>query len=179
MRHYEPFKPSGLSFAENAGSPDELSAALGLLVVSFNELEETVSVALSRELCVDAEMGRAVAGELPFRARLNVLGMVAGQRSSTQCSRQPEDAADRLNDLLTLCRAAENLRNQYVHSFWPASRNTGTRGVRTKRSVRARGLLQTQQEVEGGQVLDVADYIAYACTMVEQFFNLPMGAADA
>ena len=85
---------------------------------------------------------------------------------------------DELGQLIALCAQAEDLRNQYIHSVWPARHYEGTRAVRIKRTAKRRGFREVNQEVTAGQLLDVADYIAYVCTMVEQFFDLSFGVAD-
>ena len=179
MRHYEPFSPSGLSFRERIGEPDEVSAALGLIAINFQELEETLAAAIARRLGAEARKARTVSAELSFSRRLNLLAALARDERSvmgTPDSYSSKD--DELGQLIALCAQAEDLRNQYIHSVWPARHYEGTRAVRIKRTAKRRGFREVNQEVTAGQLLDVAEYIAYVCTMVEQFFDLSFGVAD-
>ena len=174
MTYYEPFGPTGSSFGDRVGEPTEFEAGLGQVAVRFQELEAVIDEAIMSHFGESAGCASILATQLSFRARLFALGALA-----RAC---PLPAADhdeeKLRELVGLCERMEDERNRLLHSFWPARRQAPTSATRLKRMIRKRELIEQTESYTSARLVDVADYLAYLATMVEQYFALPFGAAD-
>ena len=178
MDSYQPFACSSLSYRERVGEPDELTSALGLITINFQELDETLPAAIASLFGTDDRKAKIVTAELSFARRLNLLAALERTSQANANSRDSRSSVDRrLPALVALCIRAGDLRNQYMHSVWPARALGGSRAVRVKRTAKAHGYRVVREDVSAALLLDVADFIAYATTMVEEFFDLPFDAA--
>lgn len=162
MKYFEDFTSSGNSFGERVGQPDEFDAAMGRIALGFSYLEDTTRNVIVLLSGAHPEIGHIMVAELSFRQKLDVLGSMVRQRvhSSFAASNDP-GGEDYVDELLSLCHRAEELRNAYLHSSYEG-------GERAKLSAKARHGLRIQREhVDSGLLLDVADYIVYAGTELE------------
>jgi len=103
------------------------------------------------------------------------------QREILECQQtfSHDDPVSALNELVRICFQCEEHRNAVLHSFWPGKELRADEGVRVKFTAKARrGLHKTEQLMTSGQLLDIADYMAYASTCIEEFYGFPFCGAD-
>lgn len=178
MSYYESFAPSRQTFAERHGTPSEFDAALGLIVVSFQELEAVIDEAIAAHFGGHSADVAIVTAELPFKARVHVLGALAHSKPFVGQAQPTETSLSKLDELLGLCLFIEAERNRLLHSFWNPRHQADSTGLRLKRVSRKDGAREAKQVVSSGELVDVADYVAYLATMLEEHFGLSFGAAD-
>ena len=179
MAYYDVFQPSGMSFQERIGNPDELEAALGLVAMNFQALEAALSLSIGALLGAERDTGRILTSELSFKQLLNVLIGLTRQQVSSNRWAGSKDVIDRLKELAGASSHMEDLRNQYMHSVWIAAHRGSGQGVRRKVTAKRVGLKEHVETVTSSHLLDVADYTAYLTSMVEALYDLPFGAADS
>ena len=114
MKYFEDFTSSGNSFGERVGQPDEFDAAMGRIALGFSYLEDTTRNVIVLLSGAHPEIGHIMVAELSFRQKLDVLGSMVRQRvhSSFAASNDP-GGEDYVDELLSLCHRAEELRNAY------------------------------------------------------------------
>jgi len=191
MKYYEDFRISSDTFEERIGEPEKFDAALGRIVSGFSFLEDTARNVVCMLLSRDARIGKIVCAELGFRQKLDVLASLVWHRLASEnvldAIRQSElvrgaaprvddvDAAgarERFNEILHLCRRAEELRNQYLHSSYSFT-------ARSKMTAKARrGLQITTEPTNPDIVLDVADFIVSTAMILEEV-PIYLGSADS
>lgn len=167
---YEDFKITGETFAERTGEPTEFDAALGRIVLAFSYLEDSVRNVICLLLQSDLRVGVIVTAEIGFRQRLDVLASLVRHRWGSATSPSEPKVIAELKQLLRICRRAEELRNQHLHSGY-------SRTARTKTSAKAdHGLRVSVEPTSADILLDVADYIVNVAMTVEEF-PLSLGLA--
>jgi hypothetical protein len=179
MPFYERFQNSSLSFRERNGAPGEFEAALGLVVINFQELEAVIEVAIASRLHTDSRHAAILKSELPFKKLVHILGALTRDEFADLPSKETNERLARLDELLGLCFFLEGERNRLIHSFWPAPHQTGVAALRLKRATRKDGLREQRESVEASALLDIADYAAYVTTELENYYDLDFGAADS
>jgi hypothetical protein len=172
MKYYEDFKPSGISFAERIGEPDEFDAGMGRIALGFSDLEDMIRNVIVLLLACDAKVGSIVAAELSFRQKIDLMASLFRHRLPTFVPmQQQQDVEAEFDEIVHMCRRAEELRNSYLHSSYSA------RG-RVKITAKARQGLQVNIEPVGSSILlDVADFMAHVANIVEGL-PLVIGLAD-
>jgi hypothetical protein len=178
LAYYERYKPTEIPFAQQIGEPSEFDAALGQLVIGFQELEATISLAIGFLLPVDRETTAILTAELSFKVQVHLLVSLTKHKINSSIQADSGDRLSQLEELSGLCLWMEAERNRMLHSFWPASHQTGSNALRVKRTAKKEGLRESRELLDAGQILDLADYSLYLCTMVEEFYELPFHAAD-
>ncbi|MCC7131773.1 MAG: hypothetical protein IT352_03960 [Gemmatimonadales bacterium] len=178
MAYYHDLKPDPMTFEERLGTPGALEAALGLLVIHFQELEAVIVEALGRLLATRRRDVAALTAEMSFKARIHALASLYRIAQERETDPESADNIARLDELLGRCLFLEGERNRYVHSFWPGSQLGSGRALRLKRVSRKDGFNEQRDVVLASDLLDRSDYAQYLSTEVEQFFGLPMGAPD-
>jgi hypothetical protein len=175
---YQPLSTTGIPFSQRAVA-SEFETAIGMLITNFQELETVISVAVGACLKADAQTTLIVTAEASFKNLVHQLGALARRREKHDG--QPTDSARRLaqlDELLGLCFSLEDERNRLIHSFWPAPRHGHRSALRLKWTAKKAGLRGQREEIDAGRILDVADYAYYLAMMIEEYFDLPFGAAD-
>jgi len=175
---YQPLSTTGIPFSERAVA-SEVETAIGMLIMNFQELEAVISVAVGVCLKADAQATHIVTAEVSFKNLVHLLGALA--RRHENLDGQLADSAQRLaqlDELLGLCFSLEGERNRLIHSFWPIPEQSGRSALRLKLTARKEGLRRQREEIDAGRILDVADYAYYLAMMIEEYFNLPVCAAD-
>lgn len=163
--HYLDLESSGLSYEERLGQLDAISAAIGQIAINFSDLEKEISSAVTYLLGSNREVGKIVTAELSFKGKLNLM-------SSLFLNCSPEAAAaEMFHDLLKLCNRAEELRNQILHSSWLSTPVKGNVRRMKYTAKMKNGLKDQDQEMSSGDLMDIADYISYAVSMVDEFFS--------
>jgi hypothetical protein len=183
MTHYPGFTPSGRTFSEYDDPPDEISSAIGRVVLSFSELEDDVSSMIRGLLDIDFERGQIVTAELPFKTKVNLM-------SSLQKIQFREDfkdhdmsqAEEMLKEIVASCLKAEELRNQIVHSSYRGVFRRG-RATRQKTTAKASAGLRIQKvPVDSGYLLDVSEFIldvmGYFDDFEQYLFRIESGFND-
>lgn len=173
MKYYQDFQPSGQSFEERIGPPETFDAAIGRIAVGFSFLEDcarNVSIVLAG---TDLTTGHIITAELSFRQKVDLVGTLARHRLAALHSDEGtrEDLVEELDEILFLCRRAEELRNTYLHSSYGQQ-------LRAKMSAKAKhGLRVLVEPVSPSLLLDVADFIVHGATLLEGV-PLLVGVAD-
>jgi hypothetical protein len=172
MRYYEDFKPSGISFAEQIGDPNEFDAGMGRIALGFSDLEDMIRNVIVLLLACDAKVGSIVAAELSFRQKIDLMASLFRHRLPTFVPmEQQQEVEAEFDEIVHMCRRAEELRNSYLHSSYSG------RG-RVKITAKARHGLQVNIEpVDSSILLDVADFMAHVANIVEGL-PLVIGLAD-
>jgi len=99
----------------DVGIPGETTSAIeaiGNVAVSFTDLEDQIALSISFMLKRGERIGRIVTAELSFKNKLQMFS------SLFRVERPNSDRLPMLNDLIGVCKEAEQLRNQVVHSSW-------------------------------------------------------------
>jgi hypothetical protein len=179
MKHYQEFKRTGVSFEEMVGRPDEISCAVGRVAMNFSDLEDELSKGITQLLRIDSEQGSIVCAELSFKTKLHLFASLFRKTLAGRTTQGGYDPLEVLDDLVTLCFRAEELRNQVLHSSW-IHRHVDQRIDRRKVTAKAsRGLRVHTETVDSGYLLDTADYVAYAAMMVDEFMLVLDDLVDA
>ena len=163
-KYYEGFSYTNERHESRVGAPEPFYDALGRLAVNFSELEDALAEAIASLLRADKGASDIVTSGLSFRRKLDLLNSLY--------RRDQRDDLDQFRELVALCGKAEDLRNRIIHSSWVYLRQLNLIR-RRKASVRGnRGYTVDTEDVTASEILDVADYIAYAAEMVESFFEI-------
>jgi hypothetical protein len=172
MKRDRDFKPSGTSFVDRIGEPDEFDAAMGRIALAFSFLEDTARNVLLLLSGTKNEIGNILAAELSFRQKLDVTASLARQTlGSLATPTEQLNAQEDIQELVSMCRRSAELRNTYLHSSY-AGRE------RAKLSARGHdGLRVHRESVDAALLLDVADFITYAGMELE-CLPLLLGVAD-
>lgn len=161
---------SGLSFEEIIGAADPLCHAVGSIAMNFAVLENEISSAITYLLRVTAEKGLLVTAEMSFRAKLDVMASLMLLEYKAATDPYPIPEAD-FKDLLHMCQQSEELRNRLLHSSWVFD-HAKDEVRRLKLSAkRKNGFVRHEEPLTPGQVVDIADYIIYSATMIDEFFS--------
>jgi hypothetical protein len=172
MKYYEDFHPTGQSFEERVGDPDEFDSAMGRIALGFSFLDDTARNMIIMLAGTDFSVGCIMTTELSFRQKLNVLSsLIKQQLPALVADENRVVIEDQTNELLKLCWRSEELRNTYLHSSY-------ARQERAKMTAKSKhGLRVHVEPVDSGLLLDVADFIVYSGMELE---SLPMmlGMAD-
>ena len=172
MNHFESFAYTRLSFEYRVGKPDKFHAALGRLVVNSSEFDHAL-LNVIRMLMDGGPSGSATAAEeISISAKLDMLTTLVRNHLSRprECPRS-SDAADSVEQIIELCRTADDLRNAYLS----ATRAGKNLDVITSNG--GDGFFVALADADPEMVLDVADYVSYATEHVE-IIPLDLGLAD-
>lgn len=170
MKYYDDFRPTGQSFAERVGPPDEQHAAMGRIALGFSFLEDTARNMIVLLASLAPQAGSILTAGMSSRQKMDVLSSLTIHRFSNE---PPADTAleEQVKEIFIFCAKAEDLRNAYLHSSYAGA-------ARARISARRKqGLKLTVEPVDAGLLLDVADFIVCAAMELE---GLPMllGIAD-
>ena len=113
--------------------------AIGKVCVEFQRLETLLKVAIGDLLGSDHRLGMIVTAQLSFKGILDLLGALFEHRFNDPAQQK------KLEKFLGQCRAAEDRRNQVIHSHWEPDTFTGKGAVRRKSTARRK--LKTEQQV--------------------------------
>ena len=170
MKHYDDFRPTGQSFEERVGPPDEQNDAIGRIALGFSFLEDTARNIIVLLASLAPEIGSILTAGMSFRQRIDIMSSLTINRFANE-SPADADLEDQVKEIIVLCAKAEELRNAYIHSSY-------SRTTRMRISARRKqGLKLTIEPIDSGLLLDVADFIVCAAMELE---GLPMllGIAD-
>jgi len=170
MKYYDDFRPTGQSFAERVGPPDEQAAAMGRIALGFSFLEDTARNIIVLLASLAPEVGSILTAGMSFRQKMDVLSSLTLYRFANEPSADA-DLEEQVKEIFVFCAKAEDLRNAYLHSSYAGA----ARARITAR--RKQGLKLTVEPVDSGLLLDAADFIVCAAMELE---CLPMllGIAD-
>jgi hypothetical protein len=177
MPFYSPFEKSDEPVSDRF-QPNELDAALGFLIITFQELEAIIRVAIAAELKVDPSAAAIVTVELPFKKLVHVLGALIRNGLSGDSSDIAKEKLGRWQELAGQCFFIEDMRNRFMHSYWPITHLGGSEALRVKLTVRKEGLREQRESITAGDLLDVTTHAMYIMTMIEELLDLAFGAAD-
>ncbi len=90
----------------------DLNAAIGEVVIWFEELDEMLATSISFILRRGDQLGRAVTAPLSFRAKIDLFGALF------RADRPRSRYLDEVYELCKGCLKAEQERNVVVHSRW-------------------------------------------------------------
>jgi hypothetical protein len=134
---YLPKRPHDVVVKLNYDSAVE---TLGKICVEFQRLESHLKVAIADLLDPhDSVPGMIVTAQVSFKAILDLFGALFEHRFNDPALQK------KLAKFLDQCKAAEDRRNQVIHSHWEPDIFTGKGAVRRKST--ARGKLKTEQQV--------------------------------
>jgi len=126
-------------------------APLGRVVVSFNYLEMILSMSIWTLLGCDQFTGQCVTAQLPFKGLINAFCSLWYRRTS-----DPGIVAS-VQSLRVRLEAAEQRRNELLHSLWAVGTAQGT-STRFKYSAKAkRGWAVQSADLSAADVDAVAD----------------------
>jgi hypothetical protein len=114
--------------------------AIGKVCVEFQRLETLLKVAIGDLVDPpDHRLGMIVTAQLSFKAILDLFGALFEHRFNDPAQQK------KLRKFLDRCKAAEDRRNQVIHSHWEPDSYGGQGAVRRKST--ARGKLKTEQQI--------------------------------
>ncbi|MGA3013484.1 MAG: hypothetical protein ABSD71_05570 [Bacteroidales bacterium] len=161
-RHY-------LTFSEVKGEPTEFNDSLGSVCLSFTHLENEVSAAIIKMINVNAEIGKILLSEQPFKNKLNLFGSLFQYYKSThRFNSLFPDEEETFNELLKACFQCEVFRNQILHSDYHFTHPEIYRKKITAKATK--GLTENQEKVDSAYILEISDYIYETGSNVEEFF---------
>ncbi len=122
-------------------------------------------------LGVQNDIGAIVTAELSYKGLLHLASSLFKHKHKRgDFVVENEDCAERFDELMALCFAAEEHRNRTIHSSYVAGR------FRVKTTAKAKaGLKTTVEAIDADKLLDISDFIAAAGMHVEElpmFLNL-------
>lgn len=103
---------------------------LGECIVSFQRIEDCLSICISGLIGGTRQIGSIVTAEMSYRARVSVFGALFQYR--LRCDVMPED----LIELTRRLQWAEEQRNALVHSLWDLTEKEPDSIIRKKRAIR-------------------------------------------
>jgi hypothetical protein len=172
MKHYIGFVNTGQTFEERTGSPDEMTSAIGHIALSFSKLEGELSVSVAKLLKLNPTTAEIVTAEMSFKNKVHLFASLVREMSSSfQFNTGNAPTIEVLDELISCCFKAEELRNQIFHSSytWDLAGSVKRRKATAKA---AKGLSVQVKPVDSGYLLDVADFIGETATYIEEFFYL-------
>jgi len=170
MKHYPGFIITHQTFAERIGLPDEFSAAVGRVTLSFSDLESALSDSIEKLLKLDFTTAQIITAELSFKNKVHLFASLVRNMSSTHKFNTGNAPVSEVLDELVACLfRAEQLRNQVFHSSY--SRPDLSDSVkRQKITAKAtKGFQIQEQSVDSSYILDVADFIGEMATSLIEF----------
>jgi hypothetical protein len=173
MKHYNGFNRSGRSFTERGGVPDELFTAIGMIAVTFSELEDRVSEAIVSLLGINHGTGNIVVAEMSFRAKINLFASLIRHCEADRSFTIPNaPVAEVLQELCTNILKAEELRNTVMHSSWVGLDMCDEKIVRRKVTAKLKqGFRIAEEEVDSGYLLDIVEFTNAVITDVVGFMS--------
>ena len=155
MKHVSTLTRSGQSFAERCGAPDEFDAAMGKIAVNFAYMEEIARHLILFLSGTEPDVGQILTVELSFRQKLEAIGSLVHHHLQRTLNATTRDSLkEEIEELISLCQKAEELRNMYLHSSYALD------GTRTKVTAkRKHGLRASSEVADSALLLDVADFI--------------------
>lgn len=171
MKHYNEFQRSQRSFAGRGGIPDEFCTALGMVAVTFSDLEDQFGATIASLLSGDSDTGAIVVAEMSFRAKVNLFASLVRHSAGNRTFSAPNaPIVEVLQDLCTNVFKAEELRNTVMHSSWVGLDMCDGRIVRRKATAKSRhGFRVAEEEVDSGYLLDIVEFIDSVVTDVVGF----------
>lgn len=165
IKPYLDLERTGVSYEDRIGTPDAISAAIGRIAINFNDLEKELSSVIAYLLQSGEDIGRIVTADLSFGNKVNLMSALSLARLSGA------DDTEQLQALSRLCRRAEELRNRILHSSWlSASLPEFTERIKLSSKGR-KGFSQKRELMTSAELMDIADFIAYSTTMVDEYFS--------
>ena len=173
MKHYNGFNRSGRLFTERDGVPDELFTAIGMIAVTFSELEDRVSEAIVSLLGIKHGTGNIVVAEMSFRAKVNLFASLVRHCAADRSFTIPNaPVTEVLQELCTNILKAEELRNTVMHSSWVGLDMYDEKIVRRKVTAKLKhGLRIAEEEVDSGYLLDIVEFTNAVTTDVVGFMS--------
>ena len=173
MKHYNEFSRSGRSFTQWGGVPDELCSAIGMIAVTFSELEDCLGEAIISLLGARNGMGNIVVAEMSFRAKVNLFASLVLHYAADRSFTIPNaPVADVLKELCANVFKVEELRNTVLHSSWVGLDMCDGQIVRRKASAKSKhGFRIAEEEVDSGYLLDIAEFAQAVGTDVVGFMS--------
>jgi len=174
MKHYYGFNRSGRSFTERDGVPDELFTAIGMIAVTFSELEDRVSEAIVSLLGgIKHGTGNIVVAEMSFRAKVNLFASLVRHCDADRSFTIPNaPVTEVLQELCINILKAEELRNTVMHSSWVGLYMYDEKIVRRKVTAKLKhGLRIAEEEVDSGYLLDIVEFTNAVITDVVGFMS--------
>ena len=149
--------------------------ARGRIVIWFADLEHQVTNAIHKLLAHDDRNGSIITSEMSFKNRIHAMAsLIREQDGVRRFNTGQESTEDVLSVVVVRCFEAEELRNQVMHSFWDGPFLRDARATRRKITAKAsRGLRISEEIVDAGYLLDIADFICGAAMLVEELMLDP------
>jgi hypothetical protein len=171
MKYYDEFRYPGKSEEPDWEEPTSAQHALGEVLLSFQALDDQVSLSISFLIGRGDDIGEIVTARLAFRAKLDLLGVLFRHERIRSAN------LDRLSELLAACEQIEGKRNEMVHSRWQQTLD-GVGMTRTKVTVHRKKGLQTSSEVlTPGQVRAIGHQCGYLIHSLDELMYVEFGTA--
>jgi ribosomal protein L35 len=148
-------------FDERLGEPEELEAAIGLISVSFSDLEDEISKAITRMLNISKELGDIITCELSYKIKVHIFSsLIQHLKESYHFNAVPGHEDEYYKELVKALFKCEELRNRIMHSSYIKDFQNGKRHIRRKKTAKAkRGLIETTEMFQTYHLLNIYDYI--------------------
>jgi hypothetical protein len=164
MKWHEEFKSSGLSFEQRIGAPDKLDAAVGKIASNLAELDAELSRATSALREATPHEHR----HLSFERRLELFASLCRARSMLLRAHFGDvDPLEWLNELLVVISHAGQLGRNAINASHSIAFGRDCDARECLMPVPLRGFIVRFELLDAADLLDIADYIAYAITELE------------
>ena len=172
MKHYSGFQPSGMTYTERDGEPEDFPASIGRVALAFNDLEDETSIAISKLLGIDEEISQIITAEMSFRNKVHLMGSLLRRALPfTMFNTGYDNPEEMVSELISQCFRAEELRNQIMHSSYVRLNNKNGEVKRNKITSKAtRGLNISSEVLDPGLILDISDFIVCISDDIANFF---------
>ena len=159
-------------FFERLGEPEELDAAIGLISVSFSDLEEEISKAITRMLNISDELGDIVTCELSFKIKVHIFSSIIHHlKKSFHFNTVPNHEDEYYHELVKALFKCEELRNKIIHSSYIRDIENNTKHMRTKKTAKAkRGLIETKETFKISHLINIYDFIVSMKMEIDDFY---------
>lgn len=104
-------------YQERIGVPKELPAAIGIISMSFQELENNISKRIIEMIDLRLEIGEIITAELSYKNKVNLFSSLYYERKEKyHFNSLPNYEKEYFNELLKALHKCEEMRNQILHS---------------------------------------------------------------
>ena len=150
---------SKMEYLERLGEPDELSSCIGLIAISFQELDDAMSKCIWKILHFAEDLGNILTAELSFKNKVNLLAsLIYRFKNERKLNLFPEHEHEYIVELIKSIFKCEELRNKVMHSTFLISR-INKKNIRQKKTSRAKkGLIIINEEVNIHNLLNIYDF---------------------
>ena len=171
-RIYFEFSRCKDSYKERVGEPDEFSSVVGLIVIAFQRLEDTMSIGIIEMLDIDIIKGKILISEMSFTQKVHMFSSLFHELKGTREFNIGNFEMDEFfKEMIKAIMQCQVFRNQIIHSSLLVNFKTDFKIVLQKiNSKMKKGLDEKVEDIDIPYLFDINDYIVSISVFVQEFF---------